>query len=72
VRCRVPPPFSVCGDFDGTGGFMVHVGVNIRWPHAGARNRVPLSTNLVPNPTQIKPVYLLKSSFILKISFLEK
>jgi hypothetical protein len=27
---------------------------------------------LVPNPTQIKPVYLLKSNFILKISFLEK
>jgi hypothetical protein len=51
---------------------MVHFGVHIRWPHAGARNRVPLSTNLVPNPTQIKPVYLVRSNFILKNSFFLK
>jgi len=77
---RLPDPGAVPGSsaifrlwrFWWDGGFMVHFGVNIRWPHAGARNRVPLSTNLVSNPTQIKPVYLLKSSFILKISFLEK
>jgi hypothetical protein len=57
----------VCGDFDGTGGFMVHFGVNIRWPHAGARNRVPLSTNLVSNPTKIKNhVYSLKNRVFLE------